>query len=138
MNNTELENRIAAIASIPKPRKPNPLMEDDDTDESALINGWKSRAEELQTKFDVLTARMDEEKSKSDAQTATAKALVEAAIAMVNKAQEMFQHKDFRTTFAIAESQGFKFNGPLIQEPAQALVKTIGEFQKAWDFPKSQ
>ena len=107
----------------------NPLMNDEDQE---LENGWKTRSETLQSQVDVLTKALDDEKKKTQEKESTAKIMCDAAIAMVQKAQEMFGHKDFKTTFAIAEMQGFKYQGPIIQEAAKELVVSIQSFQTSW------
>lgn len=128
--NQELQNRIDKIEAVPKIKR-NPLMEPDTEEEQC--NGWKSRSEMLQSQVDVLTKTLDDEKKKTEARESTSKALCDAAIAMVQKDQEIWNHKDFRSVFALAEAQGFRYNGPIITESGKALVAAIQEFQKVWN-----
>ena len=107
----------------------NPLME---PDEQESENGWKTRSETLQSQVDVLTKALDDEKKKTQDKEATAKALCDASIAMAQKDQEIWNNKDFRSVFALADAQGFRYNGPMITEAGKALVAAIQEFQKAW------
>jgi len=101
-------------------------------DEQESENGWKTRSETLQSQVDVLTKALDDEKKKTQDKEATAKALCDASIAMAQKDQEIWNHKDFRSVFALADAQGFRYNGPMITEAGKALVAAIQEFQKAW------
>lgn len=108
----------------------NPLMEPES--EQELENGWKNRSETLQSQVEVLTKALDDEKKKTEDKEASAKALCDAAIAMAQKDQEIWNNKDFRSVFALADAQGFRYNGPLITETGKTLVNAIHEFQKIW------
>ncbi len=101
-------------------------------------NGWKDRAEKLELDVSELSSKLSvkfkDEKTKID----TAHELCKQSIVMIQRLQEITNHKDFRTAMAVSAAQGFTYEGPWIKDEANALGKSIQEFQKVWGADPSQ
>jgi len=108
-----------------------PRVTVDDMDE---LNGWKTRAEKLQGELDELTAKSKSDQTRID----TAHELCKQSIVIIQRLQEITNHKDFRTAMAVSAAQGFTYEGPWIKDEANALGKSIQDFQNVWGADPSQ
>jgi len=116
-------------------RHKNPLMEPDENEEN---NGWKARAEKLEVDVSELSSKLSAKVKDDKTRIDTAHTMCKQAIVMIQRLEEISKNKDFQTVMAISATQGFTYTGPWIKDEANALGKSIQEFQKVWGADPSQ